>query len=310
MFHCKKCGFPIRKKYYYSSGLCSRCYFEKIDKQVLSWEKKRTTIKQVETQSTSVIEKIVSILFGLISWGIFLLLLGGFFYFLIFGINLQSPVPDAQTLTENPKEIILNYTLDSQDHAFTGIAYKGVNDYLASLPREIFYRVFPPSEKDFLIRDLNNYTQREYLYPLVNAINALDIPNYKKVRVAVSLVQNIPYDWSGFNKNIRGNKYPYEVLYTNTGLCGEKSELLAYLLRELGYGVAIFEFKKENHQAVGIKCPLQGSYKNSGYCFIETTQPTKIGNSNESYVGVGQLTSTPSLIEISDGLSYDQIYGD
>jgi len=37
------------------------------------------------------------------------------------------------------------------------------------------------------------------------------------------------------------------VLYEDKGVCGEKSLLLAYLLRELGYGVVLFEFKPENH---------------------------------------------------------------
>jgi hypothetical protein len=86
-----------------------------------------------------------------------------------------------------------------------------------------------------------------------------------------------------------------------------KSLLLAYLLRELGYGVVLFEFKSENHMAVGIKSPSQYSYRNSGYAFIEPTAPTIITDSQGDYVGAGKLTSTPQIFQISDGNSMTSI---
>ena len=57
----------------------------------------------------------------------------------------------------------------------------------------------------------------------------------------------------------------------------------------------------------GIKCPVEYSYKGTGYCFIETTGPTIITDSEREYVNVGKLTSTPDVIVISEGLSFDSV---
>ena len=107
--------------------------------------------------------------------------------------------------------------------------------------------------------------------------------NDDQARIAISLVQQIPYDWQTFGLE---NRYPYEVIYDNTGVCEEKSRLLAFLLRDLGFDVVLFSFESENHMAVGIMCPVQYSYKNTGYCFVETTEPTMITYSQGEYVGV------------------------
>ena len=75
------------------------------------------------------------------------------------------------------------------------------------------------------------------------------------------------------------------------------------LLKELGFGVASFEFEHENHRAVGLKCPLEYSYNGTGYCFVESTTPTIITDDKGNYTGVGKLTSC-SVIDISTGLSF------
>ena len=128
-----------------------------------------------------------------------------------------------------------------------------------------------------------------------------------QARIAISIVQHIPYDKERELELNNHSLFPYEVLYNYKGICGDKSLLLALLLRELGFGVAIFEFEKENHRAVGIKCPRQYSYMNSGYCFVETTRPEIITYYKSDYVGVGKLTSQPEIIKISDGLSFDSV---
>ena len=110
-------------------------------------------------------------------------------------------------------------------------------------------------------------------------------------------------------RSINYSRYPYEVIYDNEGVCGEKSELLAFLLREMGYGVVFFYNKLENHESIGIKCPKKFSLDDSGYCFIETTGPSIITDSEIEYEGVGKLSSKPELIPISDGDSLgDDLY--
>ncbi len=107
------------------------------------------------------------------------------------------------------------------------------------------------------------------------------------VELVASFVQSLPYDQEKTNRreaglNGEGEKtsYPYEVLYTETGVCQDKSYLAYRLLQELGIGVSIFLFPdpRDNHMAVGVQCP--GEYANYGsrYCFLETTSTgNKIG---------------------------------
>ncbi len=121
------------------------------------------------------------------------------------------------------------------------------------------------------------------------------------VELVVAFVQAIPYDeQKAANILNRSNdeliSYPYEVLYNNKGVCSDKSFLAADLLRELGYGTAIFVFENENHMAVGVQCPMEYSNYSSGYCFVETTSNgAKIGIVPNLKAGVGQAADLEEI---------------
>ena len=156
---------------------------------------------------------------------------------------------------------------------------------------------------------MNDSLQRESILPLVKEIQNL-APDSKtdQARIAVSLVQNIPYGFSDKKELILGkefnhHRYPYEVLYDNEGICGEKSQLLAFLLKELGFDVAIFYNQMENHESVGIKCPKRKSWHGSEYCFVETSGPSIISDASITFVGGINLESKPLVMKISDGIS-------
>jgi len=187
--------------------------------------------------------------------------------------------------------------------------YKSLNDYLASLPRELYYNVGEPvpTTRDFIIRDLNNTCQKEALSPFISEIKNLTEDATEQAKIAIDIVQReIIYDFGGTTVPNPTDKYPYEVLYTGRGVCGDKSKLLAFMLRELGYGVVLFDFELENHRAVGIKCPLNHSYHKTGYCFIESTVPTPLWEKGIFYFGLpyGEPTSEPEVISISDGKEF------
>ena len=155
---------------------------------------------------------------------------------------------------------------------------------------------------------VNKPDQEKYLDNLVNSIKAKTSNQDDQARIAISLVQNIPYDYAKLNGGNTGNtRYPYEVLYANKGVCEEKSLLLAYLLRGLGYGVVLFEYPSESHMAVGIKSPAAYAYDNTGYAFVESTSPTIITDNQENYVNVGKLTEAPNVYTISEGISFNSI---
>ena len=159
----------------------------------------------------------------------------------------------------------------------------------------------------YYLKILDEPIQKKGLDDLVRKIKLQTSNQDDQARIAISLVQNIPYDYSQLYSLNSDMSYPYGVLYQNTGVCSEKSVLLAYLLRELGYGVVLFEFNSENHMAVGIQSPSQYSYRNSGYAFIEATTPSIVTDSEGDYVGAGKLSSVPKIMKVSDGSSFSSI---
>lgn len=258
----------------------------------------------------SFVKFIVSLIFSL-----FLILI---IICLIYGDNINytsnildyesSPYITNEELMKGPKENKFVFTFNGTRWEINYTLYEGLNDYLKGLSRTIkVHQGENVTDKDFIMRDLNNEYQNEFLKPFVNYIENLSLSRDDKARIVISLVQNIPYDYKGLEEGNITGKYPYEVMYTMSGVCSEKSKLLVYLLRELGYGTAIFRFGPENHDAVGIKCPLEYSYKNTGYCFVESTAPTIITDSQREYRNVGKLYSDPEVIVISDGYSFESV---
>ena len=53
-----------------------------------------------------------------------------------------------------------------------------------------------------------------------------------------------------------------------------------------------------------MKCPTDESWHDSGYCFVETTGPSVITDTNINYVGSFKLESEPQILLISDGESF------
>ncbi len=132
------------------------------------------------------------------------------------------------------------------------------------------------------------------------------------VELVAAFVQSLPYDQEKTNRREIGldgegekTTYPYEVLYTQTGVCQDKSYLAYRLLRELGIGVSIFLFPdpRDNHMAVGVQCPSEYANYGSQYCFLETTSTgNKIGTV-PSLVSASRIAT--AQIEIGDVL-HDQ----
>jgi 2'-5' RNA ligase/predicted nucleic acid binding AN1-type Zn finger protein len=206
-----------------------------------------------------------------------------------------------------PKEQTFSYVVKGNSDNIKFTVYAGLNDYLAGLSRSYYCDPTCPSYREMELKFLDQNEQNKFLKNLVEIIKSKTSNSDEQTRIAVSLVQKIPYDWEGFTTNDLNDRYPYEVLYDKVGVCAEKSRLLAFILRELGFGVVLFNYETESHMAVGIKCPLQYSYENSGYCFIEASAPSIITDAEGDYIGVGKLSSTPDMISISDGKSFDSV---
>jgi len=133
-----------------------------------------------------------------------------------------------------------------------------------------------------------------------------------QARVAINLVQNIPYDEKKRDIDLKYDKfvnirYPYEVIFDNKGICSEKSLLLALLLKGLEYNVALFRIELSNlehHMAVGIKVPKEFDYMGTGYAFIETTSvviPT-------DECPVKDIKRIFNVISVAEGRSFASIF--
>lgn len=146
-------------------------------------------------------------------------------------------------------------------------------NYMYNIPRLPCPTCASITERDRVI--ITETTQKAALAPLVAAIQAVAKKPDDQARIAVSLVQKIPYDWDKYDAIEAGQsthlRYPYETIYDNKQICSESAYLIAFLLAELGFASGVFVFPEESHDTAAIKCPVKYSFKGTGYCLIEAT---------------------------------------
>jgi hypothetical protein len=188
------------------------------------------------------------------------------------------------------------------------ITYGGLNNYFAGASH-----TYSSGENEDVVttRLLENNIQDEYMLPIINQIKSKSTSSDEQVKIAISMVQHIPYDRASYISKSNGWYYPYETLYRNTGMCGDKSILLAYVLNELEYDVVLFEFS--THMTVGIKSDNAYDYRDTGYAFIEATSPNIITYVSDTYEGGVRLTEYPHIIHLKGGtrsLDVSQEYRD
>jgi len=196
-----------------------------------------------------------------------------------------------------PKYIWLPYHYNKTNSLLKIEVYQGMDIYLESKRHGVTTYNY-----DYMIQFIDEPKESKYLDAIVGDIRNITNNTDEQAKIAISLVQIISY---GTDNNY-SEVYPYQVLYREKGVCGEKSYLLAYLLRGLNFSVALLNFNyPDNHMAVGIKCP-EASFRNSSYCLVETTSPGAAVNSYGLYTINGQttpLTTDPVVVPISDGIS-------
>lgn len=152
---------------------------------------------------------------------------------------------------------IYNYYSTSPKGLIVGQEESSLEKYLALLARDDSIRVLSGQLSDLAVA------------------NGLD--ENQKLELAVSFVQNIPYDTEKVKTDPGSPRYAYEVLFDGKGICSEKSFLMYDILRQMGYGAVIFSYPRENHMNVGVKVDRRYSTDHSGYSMIETTSPMKVG---------------------------------
>ena len=219
-------------------------------------------------------------------------------------INTENPVPAREQLYSQPKTVQFNYTINGEKASMEYTVYEGLSNYLAGLERTIYCRPICPSNSSIQTRYIDNTPQIEALEAFSEAIDNLSSSPDERRKIAISLVQNIPYDEEAVETDNTIDRYPYQVLYDAKGVCGEKTRLLAYILRHQGYATALLYYHEEKHAALGLRCPVEYSTQNTGYCFIESTIPAIPTFDSGNYPGVGRIESKPEIIQLSNGTQY------
>ncbi|MFZ2455743.1 MAG: transglutaminase-like domain-containing protein [Candidatus Altiarchaeia archaeon] len=208
----------------------------------------------------------------------------------------------------SPGVRLFPYTLRGTSSALPLSVHEGLKKYLSDLPRVYYCDPKCPTPQQLEMRYLADEKQKPELLALVEKIRKLSDDPSDQARIAISLVQNIPYDTESAEAGNLTNRYPYEVLFDQKGVCGEKSRLLAFILREMGYGVYLLDYENEEHMAVALKCPIeyaQYSYNKTGYCFLETTRVSILTDNTGEYSSEGgRLETVPDLLTVSDGKEF------
>ena len=241
--------------------------------------------------------------------------------------GVSSPIQEDLTIEPEPKFVpedgfeSRSYSFEFQCQPYTLYIplYLSKFEYFSGLnrgaiaikrtgknPEEEYY-------KQFLISDQDEDTIQQ----IVNEIQYLTQANTPDdlVTAAVSFVQYIEYDceklfsYEHLTDHDYQTYYPYETLYLNKAVCGDTSLLLAKILNHLGYGSAFLIYEDQNHMALGIRCPKDVANfveDGVGYCYIETTAPSRIGVIPQG-INESNALVNPRIIKVADGQSFERM---
>jgi len=119
------------------------------------------------------------------------------------------------------------YELNGKRDVLDSLFYRGVVQSQKSHRRpQVDFGSKKSIYKD-IIHEIEELMQKPLIRDFVDCIDTLANCD-DRARIAISLVQNIPYD------ETENYRHSYGVLYDNTGDCYDKSILMIYLLKELG----------------------------------------------------------------------------
>ena len=212
----------------------------------------------------------------------------------------QSPTPMVTTLSEadylqSPKTTSFSFFVGRDMGTLNFTTYGGLSDFFANKSHSYHY----DPDNGVIMDLLENVVQNEYMQPFIDMIRKRSVTSDDPAKIAISLVQRIPYNGNRYIRTSTDWYYPYETLHNNEGSAADKSVLLAYILNELGYETVLFEFP--GHMAVGVKSSSRYSFYDTGYTYVETTRPTIITYEPDPGYGGFSISQNPRVIHLSGG---------
>lgn len=135
--------------------------------------------------------------------------------------------------------------------------------------------------------------------------NERNLNSDEYLELLTAYVQSLPYDAEKLSSIEIAPRFPVETIVDGTGICSDKSLLLAGLLSHEGYAVSLLQFGKENHLTVGLPAPDGYDFAGCGQAVVETTAISYIGHPAGEYA---DTTSRPKVFPIGHGTKrYDCI---
>lgn len=259
-----------------------------------------------------------------------------FIFLIIWSIIFDSGIETKEfPQLEEPKTITFKWEYQGLEYSITETFYKTVYDYYYTNPvKDCWYE---EGNFEICVKKFTKEAEEDNtISKIASDIKILALENQlsddELLELTVTFVQSIPYDddkvelieslpelyydtpenKSEITKSLP--RYSYEVLYDNEGICTGKSFLAASLIKELGYGVALFGYEETmdemGHMVPAIKCPLEYSSYNSGYCYVEITEEKfKIGElpSMDSDTKMPKTRTLMNLFEERDNIKSNEI---
>lgn len=201
---------------------------------------------------------------------------------LIFGA-VKLGLLDFRTFPEpkGEKQVILNCNYHGQKLSVQENLYQSVDDFYKSNPKKRFLSYDAYTKEDPKDKTIEDLTEK-----IKTKAQELGLTLDQTADLATCFVQTIPYDSdkakivlsdkpedkvTRITNNNYFDRFPYETLYDDKGICTDKSYLESAILKQMGYGAALLTFDTEKHMAVGIKTPAGYGSFNTDYAYIETT---------------------------------------
>lgn len=190
----------------------------------------------------------------------------------------EKILPEKQA----PKTFDFKWEYNKNNYILSETLYGSIYDFYKKEPKEFFYENELPVdwEEKYFGMFLQSFSGDNTIQVIAQDIKNIGekhkLTDDQVVELVLAFVQTIPYDSEKAEKILGSNEtglisYPYETLYENKGVCSDKTFLAAGLLKELGYGTALFVYDEEKHMALGVQCPVEYSSYGLGYCYAETT---------------------------------------
>lgn len=174
------------------------------------------------------------------------------------------------TFKLNRDTITANYTWEYDNQEFW-IKFEYNKDAYEAYSQRSRYRDFD----HFVTDPYDDELISQITTQLTNLADSGGYGNNEIPYIAMGFVQALPYisdsASAGYDEYPR---YPFETLYHGGGDCEDSSILLAAILYDMGYGVALIELPE--HMAVGVKGDenIHGNYyeyEGTKYYYLETT---------------------------------------